>query len=182
VSIFDDVLRIARNAIVKPAEDALVLARSGLLRPVPPKTVIELARQFRREGFKSHLMYTLYATSHPDKPAIVSEDRVITWAQLLDRIRRLANHFVSSGVGPGSSVVIMLPNRPPMAARVMVSGDSLVIESGPFESVLRKGVQVWTHGVSRLVGGELVGTTVAHYVTTQADSVVTLRTRATRVP
>lgn len=77
--------------------------------------------------------------------------------------------------------MIMLPNRPPMALRVMASGDSLVIESGPYESVLRKGVQVWTHGVSRLVGGELVGMTVAHY-SKGADSVVTLRTRGSRVP
>jgi acyl-CoA synthetase (AMP-forming)/AMP-acid ligase II len=112
VSIFDDVVKIARERVLRPAEDAVALARSGLLSPVPPQTVIELTRQFRREGFKSHLIYTLYATKHPNKAAILFEDRVTTWGQLLDRVRRLSNHFLSSGVGPGGSVVIMLPNRP----------------------------------------------------------------------
>lgn len=75
-----------------------------------------------------------------------------------------------------------LPNRPVMTPRVMFSGDSVVIDNGPYESVLRKGVQVTTHSVSRLQGGMLVGTTTAHYATQSGDSVVMLRTRATRVP
>lgn len=77
--------------------------------------------------------------------------------------------------------VINLPKRKPITPHVMFSGDSVVIDAGPYESVLRKGVQVTTHGVSRLVGGELVGTTVAHY-SKGADSVVTLRTRGTKTP
>jgi len=77
---------------------------------------------------------------------------------------------------------ILLPNRPAMALRVMFSGDSVVIDSGPYESVLRKGVQVTTHGVSRLQGGMLVGMTTAHYATKSGDSVVMLRNRGTRVP
>jgi fatty-acyl-CoA synthase len=112
VSIFDDVVAKARERARQTVEDVAVVARAGLLRPIPPKTISELTRQFRREGFKSHLIYTLHATRDPDKPAIVMEDRTTTWAQLLDRMQRLANHFLSSGVGPGSSVVIMLPNRP----------------------------------------------------------------------
>lgn len=77
---------------------------------------------------------------------------------------------------------VMLPNRPSMTPRVMFSGDSVVIDLGPFESVLRKGVQVTSHSVSRLQGGMLVGMTTAHYATTTGDSVVMLRTRGTRVP
>jgi len=78
--------------------------------------------------------------------------------------------------------MIMLPNRPPQAVRVMVSGDSVMTEVGPFESVLRPGVQVTTRGVSRIVNGEMVGTMVARYAGAGADSVVTLRTRGTRNP
>ncbi|HEV8600043.1 MAG TPA: hypothetical protein VGQ69_11830 [Gemmatimonadales bacterium] len=78
--------------------------------------------------------------------------------------------------------VVMLPNRPAMTPRVMFSGDSVVVDMGPFESVLRKGVQVTTHSVSRLQGGLLVGMTTAHYATKSGDSVAMLRTRGTRVP
>ena len=42
-------------------------------------------------------------------------------------------------------------------------GDSIITDAGPYESVLRKGVQVNTRVVSRLRGDKLVGTTTAHY-------------------
>ena len=72
------------------------------------------------------------------------------------------------------------PNRAPVATRVTFDGDSLMTEAGPFESVRRRGVQVRTNSVFRLQDGNLVGTTVAHYATSRADSVLTLRHTGTR--
>jgi hypothetical protein len=78
---------------------------------------------------------------------------------------------------------IIFPNRPPIAVRLVgVAGDSVVTESGPYESVLRKGVQVRTRGVLRLQGDKLVGTTVAHYATSGPDSVLHIRAEGTRQP
>ena len=65
---------------------------------------------------------------------------------------------------------------------VAVAGDSIVTEAGPFESVLRKGVKVSTNSVLRLQNGKLVGTTIAHYATSGADSVRNLRIEGTRAP
>ena len=81
-----------------------------------------------------------------------------------------------------SGWTITLPGRPAMPVQVMVDGDSVMTTTGPYESVLRKGVTVTTNGVSRLVDGKMVGMTIAHYTTTGADSVVRLRTEATRTP
>jgi hypothetical protein len=72
------------------------------------------------------------------------------------------------------------PKRKPVKAKVTPSGDSLMVDAGPYESVLRKGVQVTTHGVVRLQDGKLVGTTVAHYKTTGPDTVRTLRVEGTK--
>jgi len=77
---------------------------------------------------------------------------------------------------------ISLPGRDPVPMSVTVSGDSLLTSMGPFESVLRPGVQVTTTGVLRLVDGKLTGPMQAHYVTTGADSVARLWTTATRMP
>jgi hypothetical protein len=75
------------------------------------------------------------------------------------------------------------PKRKPVPMRVVaVAGDSIVTEAGPFESVLRKGVKVTTHSVNRLQDGKLVGTTVARYATSGADSVRNLRFEGTRAP
>lgn len=78
--------------------------------------------------------------------------------------------------------MITLPKRKPMALHVVVSGDSILTDVGPYESVLRKGVKVSTQGVIRLKDGKMVGTTVAHYATAKADSVVHLRTEGTKAP
>ena len=76
---------------------------------------------------------------------------------------------------------IAFPNRKPIPARVaVVAGDSVVIDAGPYESVLRKGVQVTTHGVFRLQNGAMAGLTVAHYKTTKPDSVRRIVMEGTR--
>lgn len=74
------------------------------------------------------------------------------------------------------------PKRPPVPARIAAAGDSIVMDAGPYESLLRKGVQVTTHGVARLQDGKLVGGTTAHYKTTGPDSVLQLRFEGTRAP
>ena len=65
---------------------------------------------------------------------------------------------------------------------VRVDGDSIMITSEPYNSVRRKGVKVVTTGVHRLVGGKLVGTTVAHYSVKTADSVLRLTVESTKAP
>ena len=78
--------------------------------------------------------------------------------------------------------VINLPNRPPVPGQVTVSGDSITIHTGGFESVLRKGAQVvTTHNVARLQGGKLVGTMVATYAV-GPDSIRNFRFEGTRKP
>ena len=76
----------------------------------------------------------------------------------------------------------MLPDRDPIEAVVTTSGDSILTEAGPFESVRREGLMVSTEGVFRLEGDRLVGTTVAHYQTSEADSVLRLYVEGTRAP
>ena len=74
------------------------------------------------------------------------------------------------------------PTRRPIAMRVVaVAGDSIVTEAGPFESALRRGIQVTTRTVARLQNGKLVGTTVAQYAS-GPDPVRHLRYEGTRAP
>jgi len=77
---------------------------------------------------------------------------------------------------------IRFPKRKPVTPHVTADGDSITLDAGPYESVLRKGLQVTTHGVARLQDGKLVGTTVAHYATKSADSVLHLKLEGTRKP
>jgi fatty-acyl-CoA synthase len=92
--------------------DLQTLRQAGVLRPLGPRTTIELGRQILREGLRAHLVYTLHGTRDPDRPALIFDGKTTTWAQLLRRVRRAANHLLAWGVRPGDSVAIMLPNRP----------------------------------------------------------------------
>jgi hypothetical protein len=76
---------------------------------------------------------------------------------------------------------VTFPDREPIPVRVVaVEGDSIVVDLGPFESALREGVMVSTRSVVRLQDGNLAGTFVARYETTEADSVLRGRQRGTR--
>jgi hypothetical protein len=59
-----------------------------------------------------------------------------------------------------------------------IEGDSLVLEAGPFESILRGGQQVSTRSVYRLRDGRMVGVVQAVYAAT--SDTITLNSEATR--
>ncbi|MFG3025047.1 AMP-binding protein [Streptomyces sp. NPDC048254] len=52
------------------------------------------------------------AAAHPDKPALVFEDTVLTYSALDGSVTDMARGLVSTGAAPGSSVGVFLPNRP----------------------------------------------------------------------
>ena len=80
--------------------------------------------------------------------------------------------YVLTATGDTTGWSITFPNRKPVPVRVVsVAGDSVVMEAGPYESAIRKGVMVTTNTVNRWQNGKLVGRTVAHYATKGPDSV-----------
>jgi hypothetical protein len=85
--------------------------------------------------------------------------------------------------GDTTGWTITFPNRRPVPVRIVsVAGDSITIAAGPYESTLRKGVQVRTTGAFRLQDGKIVGRTTARYATKRADSVLIVRSEGTRRP
>ncbi len=92
-------------------------------------------------------------------------------------------NFEMVATGDTSGWMFNFPKRKPVPVRVLaVEGDSIVTEAGPFESMLRKGVQVTTRTVNRLQDGKLMGATTARYAASGPDSVVQLRFEGTRAP
>jgi hypothetical protein len=92
-------------------------------------------------------------------------------------------NFEMVATGDTSGWTFNFPKRKPVPLRVLaVDGDSIVTEAGPFESMLRKGVQVTSRTVNRLQDGKLMGATTARYATSGPDSVVQLRFEGTRAP
>ena len=66
---------------------------------------------------------------------------------------------------------IVFANGQKVSQHVMVDGDSIIADAGPYPSFLRKGVKVTTHTVFHVDNGKLMSRTVAHYNVKTADSV-----------
>jgi hypothetical protein len=78
--------------------------------------------------------------------------------------------------------MIRFPGRDPIPMRVVdAGGDSVVTEAGPYESILRAGVQVTTRAVVHRQGDQLTGSTRAVYAGAGADSVANLRSDGRRI-
>lgn len=91
--------------------------------------------------------------------------------------------FVLTVVASPESFTQKYENGQVVKPKIVVAGDSIVSDAGPYPSVRRKGVKVITHSVMRKEGDKLVGTSTAHYQGVKgADSVLTLRTEGTRAP
>ncbi len=67
----------------------------------------------------------------------------------------------------GMMWTLTLPNRDPMQTDSYLSGDSLVVQSPEYESVLRDGVMVSTRSAVVLQGERMIGHMVATYRTAE---------------
>ncbi|HEX9548819.1 MAG TPA: AMP-binding protein, partial [Acidimicrobiales bacterium] len=70
----------------------------------------DLARASSGVALSSVIVEAL--TRYPGREAFVAGDRRLSYAQCSNLVGRLMSAFVARGVGSGSSVVMLSPNRP----------------------------------------------------------------------
>src|ERR1700677_1016981 len=56
------------------------------------------------------------ADRYPDRPLVITDDRVVTYAEVRDQSERLARGLTASGVRPGDHVAVELANYPSFVA------------------------------------------------------------------
>jgi len=72
--------------------------------------------------------------------------------------------LVTTSTADTKGWTVQFPNRPLLQARVLAAGgDSVVIEVGPYESILRKGQQATTRTTSHYKGDVITGSFEAKY-------------------
>lgn len=128
---------------------------------------------------------TAMAPATPESPATMSlADIAGKWK--LRTMDEAGGNVVESELtttADTSGWTLTRPNGKIVPVRVVgVSGDSIITEAGPYESAIRKGVQVRARMVLRLQEGKLVGTNEARYALSGGDSVASRPAEATRVP
>ncbi len=83
---------------------------AGIIDLVPA----ELRAQWVTDGtYPDKTVYALFcehAATQPDTPAVLSPELTLSYAQLLDKVRRLANSLKRLGIVPGDTVAYQLSN------------------------------------------------------------------------
>lgn len=88
----------------------------------------------------------------------------------------------TSGTAAGTDWTMTFEGRPPVTLQPSVVGDSLILVSAEYESVLRPGVMVTTRTAAVLQNGALAGNLTATYRTPQGEQVVRGTINGTRMP
>jgi fatty-acyl-CoA synthase len=87
---------------------------TGLMWEMRPSGAAFMLRSLARDYQNPSAVYTLHAKNQPDRVAIRFRGRSITYAELDDRIDRLASGLAARGLARKQSVLVMMKNRPEM--------------------------------------------------------------------
>ena len=90
--------------------------------------------------------------------------------------------FVLTATADTTGWTMTFPDKQVVPLKVSVSGDSVQLVSGDFNSQRRKGMKVKTETSLRMQDGKLAGMTTAHYMTKGADSTLQLKSEGTKMP
>jgi acyl-CoA synthetase (AMP-forming)/AMP-acid ligase II len=84
--------------------------RSRLLTPMAPRALFGVLREATRSGTNPYTLLAVAAARWPDRPAMIDDDGVISYAELRSKTEALAQMLGDRGVGPGHAVGILCRN------------------------------------------------------------------------
>jgi fatty-acyl-CoA synthase len=112
---------------------------TGMMWELRPSGVVQLLRMINRDYQNPSAVFTIHAKNQPDRVALRFRGRGLTYAELDDRIDRLASGLISRGLQRKQAVLVMMKNRPEFielgaaAGRVGAAAVSVSWRSTPSE-------------------------------------------------
>ncbi|MCO1580978.1 AMP-binding protein [Crossiella sp. SN42] len=100
----------------------LVLARTGIVMPVRPDRLYQMARALRRWSLTLPGGYAVGAHRHPDAPAIIDELGTLTWAEVDTRSTRLAHGLAGLGLATGDKLAVLCRNHRGLVESMVAAG------------------------------------------------------------
>jgi acyl-CoA synthetase (AMP-forming)/AMP-acid ligase II len=93
------------------AQAVKVLADAGVIRPMRPEKLVNMANTMLRWGPTPAAGYSVSAVRRPDKVGIVDELGTLTFKEIHERTNALANAWSDMGIGEGDGVAILCRNH-----------------------------------------------------------------------
>jgi acyl-CoA synthetase (AMP-forming)/AMP-acid ligase II len=110
-----------RLPLANRLETALVLTQRGLVRPVRPDRLVQMALAFRRWGVTVAAAYAVNAISRSEQAAIVDDDRSLTYGEIDARTNAFANELAILGVGEHDRLAILCRNESAFVESIVVA-------------------------------------------------------------
>ena len=88
-----------------------VLARAGLLRPVPPHRLAAAGLAVRHFGVNYAGGFAAAAARRPDRTCVIDDRGTLSWGEVDRRSNALANSLAVKGVGEGDTVAMLCRNH-----------------------------------------------------------------------
>src|SRR5436309_9593223 len=110
-NVLRDIRERVREAPEKMRTSARLSQQTGMLWNLTAPGVRELLRVLASGSQNPSLIYRVNAKNSPSKPAIIWHGRATSWAELDERIDRLASGLTRRGIGRGKSIIVMMRNR-----------------------------------------------------------------------
>ncbi|HEY4097365.1 MAG TPA: acyl-CoA synthetase [Baekduia sp.] len=107
MSPVEHVLELIANRV----QAVKVLAEAGVIRPMRPEKIVQMASTMLRWGPTPAAGYTVSAVRRPDKIGIVDELGTLTFREIEQRTNALANAWSDLGIGEGDGVAILCRNH-----------------------------------------------------------------------
>jgi acyl-CoA synthetase (AMP-forming)/AMP-acid ligase II len=104
-------VRRVRLPLVNRIETAVVLAQRGLVRPVRPDRLVQMALAFRHWGVSVAAAFAVNAIARRDQAAIVDDHASLTYGEVDARTNALANELSRLGVGEHDRLAILCRNN-----------------------------------------------------------------------
>jgi acyl-CoA synthetase (AMP-forming)/AMP-acid ligase II len=97
--------------VQNPAQSIKVLAKSGIIRPLGPRTLLGTALALKSFGLGPAGGFQALALRAPRQVGLVDELGSLTFGQMNDRANALAGELAKLGVRPGDGIGIMCRNH-----------------------------------------------------------------------
>ncbi|MET1058070.1 MAG: AMP-binding protein [Nocardioides sp.] len=101
----------AAERLASGVTSAAVLARSGIIRPYSPRTLLRLGRTLKEWGTGPAGGFTSLALRWPDRVGLIDDLGPLTFGEVHRRSNALAASLKARGVGEGDSVAVMCRNH-----------------------------------------------------------------------
>ncbi len=88
-----------------------LLAKAGVVAPMRPDRALGMAGGYLRWGLSMATGYAAGAARHPDRPAVIDDRGLLTFAEVHERTDRLAAALADRGVGADTSIAVLCRNH-----------------------------------------------------------------------